>query len=274
LLPYGQIHVAQLQIAKPKVSTTIFLGPKLKIERANKHIGELQAVLDAFLKTNFYRLGIDKNLNDGKNVLTFELIGTLPSDVPLIIGDAIHNLHTALDLVIWEIESRIGKPDRSTKFPFYQTRSELVGAIENGNLKTAEISRVIIDDIKPYRGGNDLLYGLHDLDITDKHKLLIPIVSIVELRGASGEDDCGGRFKNLNFFITQSGRINALSSTKNLKITNSGQPSFEIRFDKGEVFEDKPVISTLHQLWQLVSGIIGKFETSVLTEATAAYSIK
>jgi hypothetical protein len=48
------------------VSTTIFLGPKLKIQRANKHIGELQAVLDSFLKTNVYCLGIDKNLNDGR----------------------------------------------------------------------------------------------------------------------------------------------------------------------------------------------------------------
>ena len=177
--------------------------------------------------------------------------------------------------MIWEIESGIGKSDRSTKFPFYESRNQLINVINNGKMKTApEICRLIIDDIKPYRGGNDLLYGLHDLDITDKHKLLIPIVSIVELRGASGEDDCGGRFKNLNFFITQSGRINAISSTKNLKITNYGQPSFEIRFDKGEVFEDKPVISTLHQLCQLISGIIGKFETSVLTETTAADSTK
>jgi hypothetical protein len=260
-----------LEKLEQSVSNTFFCGSKLKVERANKHVGELQAGLDAFLKTNFYRLGIDKNLNDGTNVLTFELIGTLPSDVPLIIGDAIHNLHTALDLMIWEIESRIGNPDRSTKFPFYQTRSELVGAIETGNLKAApEICHVIIDDIKPYRGGNDLLYGLHDLDITDKHKLLIPIVSIVELRGASGEDDCGGRFKDLNFFITQRGRINAISSTKNLKITNYGQPSFEICFDKGEVFEDKPVIPTLHQLWQLVSGILEKFERAVLAETTSA----
>jgi hypothetical protein len=69
------------------VSRTIFLGPKLKIQRANKHIGELQAVLDSFLKTNFYRLGIDKNPNDGTNVVTFGSIGTLPSEVPLIIGD-------------------------------------------------------------------------------------------------------------------------------------------------------------------------------------------
>ena len=172
--------------------------------------------------------------------------------------------------MIWEIESRIGKPDRSTKFPFYQTRSELVGAIENGNLKTApEISRIIIDDIKPYRGGNDLLCKLHDLDITDKHKLLIPIVSIVELRGASGEDDCGGSFRGLNFVIAQGGRINAISSSKNLKVTNHGQPSFDIRFDRGQIFDDKSVVPTLHQLSELVSGILEKLETSVLTETTA-----
>jgi len=97
--------------------------------------------------------------------------------------------------MIWEIESGIGKPDRYTKFPFYETRSELVGAM-NGKLKAApEISRLIRDEIKPYKGGNGLLYGLHDLDIVDKHRLLIPIVSIVELRGASGEDERGGRFK-------------------------------------------------------------------------------
>ena len=72
------------------------------------------------------------------------MIGTLPSEVSLIIGDAIHNLHTALDLMIWEIESRIGKPDRSTKFPFYQTRSELVSAIEKRNLKARQRSPTLL----------------------------------------------------------------------------------------------------------------------------------
>jgi hypothetical protein len=253
------------------VSTTIFLGPKLKIERANEHINELHTVLTAFVKTNFYRLGVDKNPTDGTNVVTFEAFQTLPSEVPLIIGDAIHNLHTALDLMIWEIESEIGKPDRSTRFPFYERRSELVGAIENRNLRAApEISRIIIEDIRPYRAGNDLLYGLHDLDIMDKHKLLIPIISIVELRGAAGEDDCGGSFRGLNFVISRGGRINAISSAKNLKITNHGQPSFDICFDKGQFFDGKSVVATLHELSQLVSDILEKFGKSVLRETTAA----
>lgn len=151
-------------------------------------------------------------------------------------------------------------------------RSELVGAISNRKISGAapEICRIIIDDRKPYRAGNDLLYGLHDLDIIDKHKLLIPIVSIVELRGATGEDDCGGSFRGLNFLIAQGGRINAVSSAKNLKITNHGQPSFNIRFDKGQIFDGKSIVPTLHELSDRVSGILEKFEKSVLAKTTAA----
>ena len=108
------------------------------------------------------------------------------------------------------------------------------------------------------------MYGLHNLDIVDKHKLLIPIVSSVELRGASGEDDCGGRFRGLNLLIAQGGRINAISSSKNLKITNHGQPSFDMRFDKRQIFDGKSVVPTLNKLSQLVSGILEKFERAVL----------
>jgi hypothetical protein len=115
--------------------------------------------------------------------------------------------------------------------------------------------------------------GLHDLDIMDKHKLLIPIISIVELRGASGEDESGGSFKSLNFFITQSGTINAISSTKKLKITNYGKPSFEIRFDKGQIFEKKSVIPMLNQFSKLVSGILEKFETAVLARGNTVTNI-
>jgi hypothetical protein len=140
------------------VKKEIFHGAKLKIQRANRHMGELNTVLNAFLKTNFYSLGVERNAN-GTNTIKFESTRALPSEVPLIIGDAIHNLHTALDLMIWEIESGIGKADRSSKFPFYEARSEVLSAIENGNLKAApDICRLIIDEIKPYRGGNDLLY--------------------------------------------------------------------------------------------------------------------
>jgi len=62
----------------------------------------------------------------------------------------------------------------------------------------------------------------------------------------------------------ESGRINAISSSQNLKITNYGQPSFELRFDKGDIFEHKPVIPMFHQPSQLVSAILEKFEKTIL----------
>ena len=60
------------------------------------------------------------------------------------------------------------------------------------------------------------------LDIVDKHKLLIPVVSIVALNGVSAEDDQGGSFTGLNMFINQNGTVQFGARAANLKITNYG----------------------------------------------------
>jgi hypothetical protein len=45
-----------------------FRSSKLKIERANHHIGELASAFESFLKTDFYRLGVEKDAQ-GMDVL-------------------------------------------------------------------------------------------------------------------------------------------------------------------------------------------------------------
>jgi hypothetical protein len=248
--------------------TPLFTGSKLKIKRANQHIDELQHILFAFLKADFYRLHIERDPKDGMNVLKFETTKDMPYEVPLVIGDSIHNLHAALDLMACEIVSLAGNtPDRQTQFPFRDTRDELVKAINGGKIKAADpaIINLIVDTIQPYKGGNDPLCALHDLDIMDKHRLLIPVASVTALVGASAEDDRGNSFQSINFVVGQGGKINAVKTDSNLKITKQGQPSFNVIFDKGQVFEGKAVIETLHKLSQLVSGIVEAVEKTYLT---------
>lgn len=246
----------------------LFSSSKLKIERANKHIDELNAVLDTYLKTHVYTLSIEKDPNDGSNKLKFESSSPIPREVPLIIGDAIHNLHSSLDLMACEIVTLAGAtPSKWVRFPFRDNRAELIAALNGGEIKVAgsAIIDLIVDEIKPYKGGNDPLCGLHDLDIMDKHRLLILVISIIGLRGACAEDERGGRFQNLNLFITQPGKLNIIKDTANMKITNYGQPSFDILFDKGQIFEGRSVIPMLHQLSQLVSGVVQTIETAFNT---------
>lgn len=245
----------------------LFGGSKLKVKRANQHIDELQSILTAFLKTDFYNINVEKNVEDGQYELKFKVTQEFPREIPLVIGDVVHNLRSSLDLMTSEIVIKAGStPDSYTKFPFYETRQELVGAINGGKIETAPktIIDLIVDTIKPYKGGNDPLYALHNLDIVDKHVLLIPTVSVIALLNASAEDEGHNVFQFAQITVRESGKLNLVSSSHKINITDYGQPAFGVFFDKGQVFEGQPVIPTLHQLSQLVFGIIDAIEKAYL----------
>ena len=59
---------------------------------------------------------MEEDANFGNNFLKIDFIKPIPSDV-ILVGDAIHNLHTALDLMMCE-----SNPDRNTKFLFFEKR--------------------------------------------------------------------------------------------------------------------------------------------------------
>src|SRR3990167_642520 len=238
-----------------------FLAPKLKIKRANNHIQEFQACLDTFLKTDFYSLHINKNFA-GHDVLTLDS-NPLPCEIPLIIGDIIHNLRSSLDIMACEIVTKSGNiPSRNTYFPISDTRDKLISLINSGEIKMAgqDICDLIADFIKPYRGGNDSLWSLHQLGIIDKHRLLIPVVSVTQLTGVCAYDDNNNQFIDTSLSIGEGVRLNAIATSANLHITSYGKPTFGIFFGKGDILENHPIFPTLHHLAQAVSGVIQTIE--------------
>jgi hypothetical protein len=77
-----------------------FTGPRLKIKRANKHILELNSVFETFVQTDFHELVVKNDANTGQDILQFRMLRTVPEDTATIVGDAIHNLRSALDLLV------------------------------------------------------------------------------------------------------------------------------------------------------------------------------
>jgi len=240
-------------------------GSRLKIERANQHIDNLNGILEAFTKADFYSLGVQKDLM-GHYVLKFEVTKSLPNIAPTV-GDAVHNLRASLDLAACEIV-RIGggTPNRNTKFPFRKDRKELVNAINGGTIKTAgaDIVDFIVDTVKPYKGGNDALIGLHYIDIMDKHVNMIPVLSVYELVNVNGRmGNC--IISNSTFAVRGGGVVDTISMTEKVEFEGHGEPRFRILFGKGKVFEGQPIIPTLHQLSHLVSGILDAIEKIILS---------
>jgi hypothetical protein len=245
----------------------MFDGSRLKIKRANKHIDDLGSSITAYIDSKFYGLGFEKNPQTGKRSIKFEIIDPMPCDVPLFIGDAIHNLRCALDLAAWDIVTMAGgTPSKYLHFPFANSRQDLVGTINGGEIKIAGkgIIDLIVDVIKPYKGGNDALYGLHDLDILDKHRILIPVISIA---AASFTIGSGGKFMSglsTRMQASERGETYFAEFGDSFQIEDpETYPSFHIIFGNGQPFESEPIFPTLHQLSQLISGILDALEKAL-----------
>src|SRR5918995_3001656 len=92
-------------------------GVRLKIERARKHIRDLETETSAYLNSSPhpYQLRAEDDPATGDEVYRVRVLFPIPESIPLIVGDAVHNLRSALDHLAWQlVESGGGEPGRDT----------------------------------------------------------------------------------------------------------------------------------------------------------------
>ena len=93
---------------------------------------------------------------------------------PLVVGDVIHNLCTALDFMWYDAVERIfGKAHGFTKFPFRQTRDEVAAAIKGRKIpqhSEPDVRRVHCGcrPSSAREGSTNALWSLHELDIVEQ----------------------------------------------------------------------------------------------------------
>ena len=105
----------------------------------------------------------------------------VPIKFSALIGDFIHNLRTALDLLVCDLVTINGKSTKEVYFPFCASPAELPRMIRDRKIYRAGPDIVAyIESLKPYTGGNIALRAIHDLDVTDKHHALLPVISGVK----------------------------------------------------------------------------------------------
>lgn len=136
--------------------------------------------MDQFISYRPYQLKLeDDQETPGKQILSLTMVRSVPANMALIIGDIIHNLRVSLDLLATDLVRINNKSPRKVYFPFANSKSEIDKQIKDKNFHRAsdEAIALLRDAIKPFGGddGNGLLYALHNADIMDKHKLLIPV---------------------------------------------------------------------------------------------------
>lgn len=138
---------------------------RLKIERAKRHIRELSEEVQAFNASKPYEAFADDNTKPGQRIWKVKVKKKPPQAWSGIVGDVIHNARAALDLLAVAVV-RHDDPGRvnynHVYFVIRETKHEFETALGKRNLK-------------PYKGGDETFWRLHQLDILDKHKAIIPV---------------------------------------------------------------------------------------------------
>ncbi|MDT3683834.1 MAG: hypothetical protein RO009_02175 [Pseudorhodoplanes sp.] len=155
-----------------------FKGAELKLQRAKHHIEDFVTQAEALYNREGRRLSTHDDAHTRQRTLIAKINTAVPDHFPLIIGDAVHNLRSALDHMTWDILRPHGPVPDKVQFPFCKRAEGFESVLTNRQIKVAgeEIAQKF-RDLKPYPGGNDILYGLHVLDVTDKHELIVPVWS-------------------------------------------------------------------------------------------------
>jgi hypothetical protein len=242
--------------AQVSLGDTPFLSARRKVERANHHIQETQSRIVAFVTTDYHPPFIDKDPETGNFRLNFW--HAIP-DLGAMIGDAIHNLRCALDHTVSEIVRMLGGNDADVHFPMHETRKELEKSIDRGLKKKIgpELCSFIVETIKPYRTGNYPLWALNKLDNLDKHRMiLVANYTFTSTAYTVDDDSLMGPFPENHFCIMTDGSAVPEGSPAYFHNQAHAQATIEVRFQERHFFDNEPVVPTLVQLAELVSGIV------------------
>jgi hypothetical protein len=254
-------------------------GALAKIERAKEHIRNLDRERAAFLGSNPYTLTPEFNGETSSTLYFLDDCRDVPIVIPLIAGDAIHNLRTALDyLACWLVRDNGNEPTFHTYFPICKSAEEYRTKSKGKTQGVAEAVKQAIDTFKPYRGGDNSLWGLHKLDIIDKHNLLVVVALFPEqIKVNIGPDFLNkiapGFIKfganaveqqtiyfpaNKPIFPMKKGAL-LYNVAGNYKTNRDIDFTFDLAFGEPDIFEGKPKIQTLNGLVDTVEKIVLSF---------------
>ena len=155
-----------------------------KVERAEKHVKDLHALISGFLDRGDIYEVVPEFKDNGDTDYVFRVRVEIPGDVPLILGDAIHNLRSALDHAVCSLVVHNGKKvEKWHGFPIFgDTAPDCHEAgIRHAVDGAGDAAFKIVAGEEPYKGANNPLWGLHKLDIDDKHKFIVPTFSLSKI---------------------------------------------------------------------------------------------
>ncbi len=229
-------------------------GCDAKLKRADKHIADMNVLIDAFKSSNPYGPVFDRNLNTGQCKLYLVRNQVPDPDISLMVGDAVHNLRSALDHFAyqWVLRRGSGSPDNRTQFPIFrfrksgQRRGQAVTgyldrvATQLPGIVTGSAVEAVFEATQPYHRRYRLLWAVHHLDILDKHRLVQVTSSRLANQGIGIGNLWGFDIRNMSVYPTATMKKRAkiadfllIQTDVNAVLQMNPKPTVHVVFGKG-----------------------------------------
>ncbi len=249
----------------------------LKIERAKKHVMDLQSELITFLESGPYKVGAKHDLETRKLIYYVTSADPVSESLPLIAGDAIQNLMTALDHLAYQIVCSDTGDNPPCPHRIYFPVADDAAKYEVGKRRKLEGAHQdtfdAIDAIKPYKGGNDLLWILYRLNNIEKHRLLLTVgsqaagINLGQLMaghlGRTFPAEAVAAVESMDVFLNPADKGFPLKAGFELYIgavDEKPNPKQQFRFDvvisEPRIIDGKPLLQTVNDFTALVGGIV------------------
>ena len=243
-------------------------GARLKLERADHHISDLEGRIDRLKQRLAVKAHVDTN--SGLEYIKCDFTGSEDREefdrLPLIVGDAVHNLKCALDYVWLESVQRLipnGNWDR-TRFPVYPTCDQLQIALRNLKIDTTtpKFFAFLTDEIKPYDGGDFAIRPVHIVDSGDKHRLLTPVIHYSSIGDIRVEQN-GEVHEGFTPATTQPPPLYVGPFERGIRIKEPGRPAFSVMFQEGNTETETRAADTLRIYSRFILRTVELFENFV-----------
>jgi hypothetical protein len=154
---------------------------QVKVERAYKHIADLDAAIKAFFASKPYEVRTKRNPQTRQLIYYLSRVEAVPNSFAAITGDVVQNLRSALDHLaqqLWLVNNPGAVSTGDVYFPTDSSPSQFKA---NAPGKVKGLRQDAIDAIyriEPYDGGKGAdLSVINRLNRIDKHRLMIAVYS-------------------------------------------------------------------------------------------------
>jgi hypothetical protein len=249
-----------------------------KVKRTNTQIEDLNTLLAMLFSASNCTIRSHLNANATQEAWVFHFPET-PEDIPIRIGEILHNLRSSLDHLAVAIAIQHSGTSEQTYFPFGKTEEIFNGEVRRKTKHLPADAVEMIRAAQPYKGGNDLLWSIHDMNREDKHIAIAPVTSgfgfhmsemiihnsdfsiIGDRRGQYMTDEKGRAIiaKGPDPFIRKN-ECEFLTLAPGGKFQCDIQPTINVAFTKVPLFKGQPVAAVLNQMRNLTESLLLTFE--------------